>query len=37
MALEVAERKRVARLIAVGSTLFSLTIVAVASILAVVA
>jgi hypothetical protein len=37
MAVEIAERKRVARLIAISSTLFSLTIVTVASILAVVA
>jgi hypothetical protein len=37
MAIEMAERKRVARLIAIGSTLFSLVIVSVASILAVVA
>jgi hypothetical protein len=37
MAIETAERKRVARLIAVSSALFSLVIVAVAGILAAVA
>jgi hypothetical protein len=37
LAAEIAERKKIARLIAVGSTLFSVSIVAVATILSILA